>query len=116
MLFWGEGSNFFYNLNNYNMTYRERIQYIDNCVYENMRKHSQIVIDTLEYLSEDIDEIDNVTGDVIDPTSDTLGSWLYKIGNLLEVYNNDFKLDIEILIELMSVLRDWQDERRKVTN
>lgn len=71
----------------------KEIKDLDSQVYYNMGKHSQLVIDLFERLTDDIvEETFNV------------GSTLYLVENTLEIFNPAKKEDIKILEQLKEKL------------
>ena len=82
--------------------YREQIEQIETEVYYNMGKYSQRLIDFIEHITERID-----TEKVYD---DMLGAFQYSIDTYLEIWNPEFRNDIETLHKIDTVLINWQKE------
>lgn len=90
------------------MTYFEILSETESYVGKYIGNYSQIVIDTIQNLTSDLDFDGN--GDEDNVNLDTLGSWIYKIDILLEVYDPSKLKDIDTLTEIKQVLSDWQND------
>lgn len=71
----------------------KEIQELETKVYYNMGKHSQLVIDLFEEITEDIEE-----------NSFNAGATLYNLENVLEIFDPAKKDDIEALEQLKEKL------------
>jgi len=71
----------------------KEIQDLETKIYYNMGKHSQLVIDLFEEITEDIGE-----------ESFSAGATLYNLENILEIFDPAKKDDIEVLEQLKEKL------------
>jgi len=71
----------------------KEIQELETKIYYNMGKHSQLVIDLFEEITEDIEEEDF-----------SVGATLYRLYNILEIFDPAKKDDIEVLEQLKEKL------------
>ena len=76
----------------------ETIDDLSRDTFYNMHKYSQLIIDLVEEIEEDLQAIGEGIQDF--PTE----AWGYEIDLLLEIYNPELKDDIEMLNRLKNVL------------
>ena len=86
------------------MSHIKKIKQVSSQVYRQMGRHSQVVIDLVEYLegetSQDDDPVDSMS----------IGSFMYDTENLLDVFNPARQADIQVLKSLNAILEEWYVE------
>ena len=92
------------------MNYLEQIEKLESEVYENMHNHSQLVIDIIEEISEDLSR--DVSGEPIE--RDELGAYCYEISITIEIFNPERGSDISALKRLHDILDKWSKEVENV--
>lgn len=71
----------------------QEIKDLESAIYYNMGKHSQLVIDLFEEITEDIEE-----------DSFSVGATLYNLENVLDIFDPAKKEDIKVLEQLKEKL------------
>lgn len=71
----------------------QEIKDLETGIYYNMGKHSQLVIDLFEEVTEDIEE-----------DSFSIGATLYNLENILDIFDPAKKEDIKVLEQLKEKL------------
>lgn len=85
------------------MKFRKIIEQIEKLSISSYVKPHQITIDTIEDVNEELHTDELSSHEAI------IGSCAYKVNNLIEVMNPEYHYDIEVLTELLNILKSYQE-------